>query len=118
MRGRIRRVICPSCGVEIQAEGTICPHCKVPIRGQSRGRRVQGTRDIEKALKGERFRCRDSILKMFPCDKCGRGEHEAANYRHSTEQDVKQLLLDSEVTHDPKAALALAKVILEKERPN
>jgi hypothetical protein len=55
---------------------------------------------------------------MYPCDKCGRGEHEAANYRHSTERDVKQLLLDSEVTHDPKAALALAKVILEKERPN
>jgi len=54
---------------------------------------------------------------MYPCEKCGRGEEEAAKYRHSTEQRVKQLLLDSGVTTDPQEALSVARVILENERP-
>jgi hypothetical protein len=50
---------------------------------------------------------------MYPCDKCARGELEAANYRHSTEQHFKQVLVDSGVTAHPKQALMLARVILE-----
>lgn len=54
---------------------------------------------------------------MYPCDKCARGESEAANYRHSTEQHFKQVLVDSGVTADQKQALMLARVILEGQRP-
>jgi len=108
---------CPVCGKTIETERSICPLCYAPIRGQSRGKRVAGTRDVLQGLKGEKWRCVDGILKVHPCDRCGRGEAECANYRYSTEQHVKQLLLDSDLTKDPKQALALAKVILDRERP-
>lgn len=115
---RIRRVICPPCKKTIQTEGTICPFCKTAIRGQSRGKRVVRTREIEKALTGERWRCRDGILRMYPCDKCGRWEEEAAKYRHSTEQHLRQILLESGVTDNPDEALKAARLILDRERPN
>lgn len=37
-------------------------------------------------------------------------------YQHSTQQHVKQLLLDVEVTKNPKEALAVAKLLLDRER--
>jgi hypothetical protein len=92
------------------------PALPCAIRGQSRGKRVAGTREIEQALKGERWPCRDGILKIYPCDKCGRGEEEAANYRPSTEQHVKQVLLDTRVANDTNEALTLARLILEMQR--
>jgi len=79
---------------------------------------VAGTREIEKALTGERWSCREGILRMYPCDKCGRGEEEAAKYRHSTEQHLKQILLESGVTNNPNEALKTARLILEGKRPN
>jgi hypothetical protein len=77
---------------------------------------VAGTREIEQALKGERWRCRDGILKIYPCDKCGRGEEEAANYRPSTEPHVEQVLLDTRVANNTNEALTLARLILEMQR--
>src|SRR3979490_1276433 len=92
------------------------PALPCAIRGQSRGKRVAGTREIEQALKGERWRCRDGILKIYPCDKCGRGEEEAANDRPSTEHHVKQALLDTRVANNTKEALTLPRLILEMQQ--
>jgi hypothetical protein len=70
------------------------------------------------SLKGEKWRCVHNILRIYPCDKCAREESECAAYRHPTEEYIRQLLMDAEVTRNPKDALALAKVILEGQRPH
>lgn len=89
---------CPTCGITIETEGTIWPHFRAPIRGQSRRKRVEGTRDVlQSRLKSEKWRRRHGILRVYPCDQCGRSESDCAAYQHSTEQHVKQLLLDAEV---------------------
>ena len=85
---------CPTCGITIETEGTICPQFRAPIRGQSRGKRVEGTRDVLQSLKSEKSRCRQGILRVYPCDEWGRSESDCAAHQHSTEQHVKQLLLD------------------------
>lgn len=107
---------CPTCGITIETDGTICPHCRAPIRGQSRGKRVEGTQDVLQGLKSEKWRCCHGILRVHPCDQCGRSESDCGAYHHSTQQHVKQLLLDTEVTKHPKEALAVAKLILDRER--
>jgi hypothetical protein len=73
---------------------------------------------MEKALTGEKSSCRDGILRMYPCDKCGRGEQEAGKYRHSTEQHLMQILLESGVTSNSNEALMTARLILESKRPS
>lgn len=58
---------CPTCGLTIETEGTIWRHVRAPIRGQSRRKRVEGTRDVlQSRLKSEKWRCRHGILRVYP----------------------------------------------------
>lgn len=111
-----RLMNCPTCEMTIETEGFICPHCLAPIRGLSRGKHVKGTRDVLQGLKSERWRCVHGILRVHPCESCGRSELECVAYQHSTEHHVKQLLLNADVTKNPNEALAVAKLILDRER--
>lgn len=110
-------IVCPTCGFNNEGEGIICWNCKSPLRGQSQGKRVTGTRDIQRALNNEKMKCRHGIFRVHPCEPCGRGEEEAAHYKHSTEQYGVELLVQAGVTADRMQALQLIRLILSQNKP-
>jgi hypothetical protein len=69
------------------------------------------------SLKGEKFRCAHGILRVQPCEKCGRLPEDCAAYRPSTQAHFKQVLLESGVTKSPKEALMVAKALLDMPTP-
>jgi len=110
-------ITCPNCGFNNENEHTTCWQCKAPLRGQSQGKRVKGTRDIERALRNEKIKCMHGLFRVHPCEPCGRGQEEAAQYQHSTEQYGMDVLLAAGVTTDRTQALQLIRVILAQNKP-
>lgn len=108
----------PDCGYENDNEGTICWKCKAPLRGQSQGKRVRGTRELEQALKSEKFRCEHGVFRVHPCEVCGRDEEGCLQYRGMTELEGVKILLDAGVTADRKEALLIIRTVLEQNKPS